>query len=507
MEASKRLLINTVAQYLRTIINTLLSLYSTRLVLEMLGVSDYGIYNLVGSVVSMLSFVTSSMASTTQRFLSFNQREGNQKKLISIFSNCLIMHLILAVFVAVVLLSLIPVLFNGFLNIPFERVSAAKFVYIIVVVMLVVSFTTSPFRALLISRENIVYTSIVDVIDGVLKVVFVIILSHTSYDKLISFAIIALSIRSFNLLAQAIFDFIKYDECQWPRISSMNIKFCKEVADFAGWTLYGVVCLSGRMQGVAILLNKFMGTAINAAYGLGSQINSVIIFVCESLKSAIKPQTIKAEGEGNRDKMIMLAEIESKFSFFLLSFLAIPTIFEMPVLLGLWLKEVPDNVVLFARMFMLVSICDTITTGLGTANQAVGKIRMYNLIVFTTKLLTLPLIYLVVKYGFGMRAIAISFIIVELISSLLRIFVLHKQIKLNVLQYIKHVFLPIIIPSSICISLCVLLTSLFNFGFRFLLTFSAVAIVYIPVVYYLGLTTKERGIILHTFKRGKKASC
>lgn len=177
----------------------------------------------------------------------------------------------------------------------------------------------------------------------------------------------------------------------------------------------------------------------------------------------------------------------------------------MPVLLGLWLKEVPDNVVLFARMFMLVSICDTITTGLGTANQAVGKIRMYNLIVFTTKLLTLPLIYLVIKYGCEMRAIAVSFIIVELISSLLRIFVLHKQIKLNVLQYIKHVFLPIIIPSSICISLCVLLTSLSNFGFRFLLTFSAVAIVYIPVVYYLGLTAKERGIILHTFKRGKKA--
>ena len=503
MEASKRLLINTVAQYLRTIINTLLSLYSTRLVLEMLGVSDYGIYNLVGSVVSMLSFVTSSMASTTQRFLSFNQRDGNQAKLIAIFSNCLIIHLLLAIFVATVLLALMPLLFNGFLNIPIERVPAARFVYIIVVMMLVVTFTTSPFRALLISRENIVYTSIVDVIDGVLKVVFVIILSSTSYDKLISYAIIMLTIQGFNLLALSIFDFIKYDECKLPRISYMNIKFCKEVSDFAGWTLYGVVCLSGRMQGVAILLNKFMGTAINAAYGLGSQINSMIIFVCESLKNAIKPQTIKAEGEGNRDKMIMLVEIESKFSFFLLSFLAIPAVFEMPVLLGLWLKDVPDYAVLFARMFMLVSICDTITTGLGTANQAVGKVRMYNLIVFTTKLLTLPLIYLVVKFGCGMWAIAVSFIIVELISSLLRIYVLNQQIKLDVLQYIKHVFLPIIIPSSICMSLCVLLTSLLDFRFRFLLTFSAVAIVYIPVVYYLGLTTKERGILLHIFNRDK----
>ena len=502
MNPSKRLFVNTIVQYLRTIINTLLSLYSARLVLEVLGVSDYGIYNLVGGLVSMLSFVTNSLAATTQRFLSYNQH--NTSQLYPIFSNCVIIHLILSIIISCILFSLTPVFFNGFLNISSDRIDAAKIVYAIVISMLFFSFMSAPFRAVLIARENIVYVSIVDVLDGILKVILVTILAHISYDKLISYAVIMLMIQLFNFIALSIYDFINYDECKFPRVKYLSIQFCKDIFSFAGWTLYGVACLTGRTQGTAILLNKSLGTAINAAYGMGAQINSMLIFVCESLKNAIKPQTIKAEAEGNRNKMIMLIETESKFSYLLLACLSIPAIFEMPKLLEIWLKSVPDYTVLFARMFLLVSLCDTFTTGLGTANQAIGKVRLYNLIVFTIKLITLPVIYLEIKLNSSIFIIALTFIIVELVSSLSRLYVLKKQINMKVGRYLRNVVLPIILPSIICVSTCALVVKMFTVNYRFILTFLFAFILYVPVVYFCGLNSLEKHAIHNVlFKRNK----
>lgn len=502
MNPSKRLFVNTIVQYLRTLINALLSLYSARLVLDVLGVSDYGIYNLVGGLVSMLSFVGSALSSTTQRYLSYNQQ--NKSRLYSIFSNCVIIHLFLSIVVCCILASLTPIFFNGFLNISSDRINAAKTVYVIVISMLFLTFMIAPFRAVLIARENIVYVSIIDVLDGVLKVVLVTILAHLSYDKLISYALIMLTIQLFNFIALSTYDFIKYDECRLPRIRFFTIQFFKEVFSFAGWTLYGVACLTGRTQGVAILLNKSLGTSINTAYGMGAQINSMLIFVCESLKNAIKPQTIKAEAEGNRTKMIKLVETESKFSYFLLACLSIPAIFEMPKLLELWLKEVPDHTILFARMFLLVSLFDTFTTGLGTANQAVGKVKLYNLLVFTVKLTTLPIVYLEIRLNCSLLIVALTFIIIEMVSSLTRIFVLKHQIDLQVWRYLRNVIIPTILPTLICVSSCIMVFSLCTTNYRFILTFILAFIFYIPAVYYCGINSNEKSIILNVLHKKNK---
>ena len=201
MTSSYRAFVNTIAQYARTIINMVLSLYTVRLVLSILGESDFGIYTLVAGVVSMMAFATNSLVLTTQRFISFYQGRGDAEELKNVFSNSLIIHVLLAVLTLIILEFVSPLLFNGFLNIPVERVDAAKWVYQLVIVILSVTFISSPFRALLISHENIVYISIIDVLDGVLKAIFVSLLARVPFDKLVSYGVILLGVQLFNFLA------------------------------------------------------------------------------------------------------------------------------------------------------------------------------------------------------------------------------------------------------------------------------------------------------------------
>ena len=213
MDNKTRILVNTLAQYTKTIINMVLSLYSTRLVLRVLGVEDYGIYNLVAGIIAMLSFIVSSLSVSTQRFISYNQGKNDVNHIKKIFVNSLFLHLAVAIIFSVVLFSITSFLFDGYLNIPSNRVDAALVTYIIVVVSLMLTFIGAPYRALVVSHENIVYSSIIQVLDGVIKVVLVIILQYVSFDKLITYAFFTLLIQIVNFLCFSIYCKMKYEEC------------------------------------------------------------------------------------------------------------------------------------------------------------------------------------------------------------------------------------------------------------------------------------------------------
>ena len=256
MNASNRILINTLAQYARTIINMVLSLYSSRLVMNILGVDDYGVYSLVAGVVSMLSFLTNSLVGSTQRFLSVTQGKGNIEKLKEVFSNSLLLHIALGLLVSSILAALTPFIFGGFLNIPADRIDVAKRLYLLVVLMVYTSFIASPYRALLVSHENIVYTSFIDILDGVLKVILVLLLPSSPLDKLLSYGMIMLGIQLFNLIAFMVYSSVKYDECIFPRIRMFSLAYVKELSVFTGWVVYSSVCVTLKMQGMAIVLNK-----------------------------------------------------------------------------------------------------------------------------------------------------------------------------------------------------------------------------------------------------------
>lgn len=492
MNDSNRILINTLAQYARTIINMVLSLYSSRLVMNILGVDDYGVYSLVAGVVSMLSFLTNSLVGSTQRFLSVTRGKGNIEKLKEVFSNSLLLHIALGLLVSSILAALTPFIFGGFLNIPADRIDVAKRLYLLVVLMVYTSFIASPYRALLVSHENIVYTSFIDILDGVLKVILVLLLPSSPLDKLLSYGMIMLGIQLFNLIAFMIYSSVKYDECIFPRIRMFSLAYVKELSVFTGWVVYSSVCVTLKMQGMAIVLNKVYSAVMNAAYGIGSQISGMISFVSTSFNNAIAPQLMAAEGGGDRQKMLTLAETQSKVAFLLLAMIGIPTMFEMQHLLELWLVVVPENTALFGCMFLSTQIVDMLSTGLSLANKAMGNIGRYTVLTYTPKLLVLPLSWLALKLNMPLITVALIMFSIEALCMLYRIYLLRNEPWFNAKKYCVSVILRSLPPLFISIFACVLLRVLITSEWRIIYTFLCSMSVFAFAAYKVTLNDLEK---------------
>lgn len=502
MEASSRVIVNTVAQYTRTAINLVLSLYSTRVILVALGVDDYGIYTLIAGIISILSFVVNALVVTTQRYMSFYSSNSNIDKLKEIFNNSLLIHIAAGV-IGAILIELIGLwLFDGYFNIAENRVHAAKMVYHFVTLMLLFSFVTSPYRALLISHENIVYISIIDVLDGILKVVIAVFLTHAQGEKLVIYAMLLAVLQVVNLLAFSVYDSLKYEECILPRISMFNKQYVKDISSFAGWTIYSIGCITGRTQGIAIIVNKFYDVAVNAAYGVALQVNGALMFLSQSLLNAMNPQIMKSEGSGDRQKMLRLSETESKLCFFLMAIFLIPMIVEMPAILELWLDEVPEHSIMFCRGMLLASLVDQLTVGLGTANQAIGKIKWYSIVVNSIKILTLvPIVLALIFWPEKMTLIMVIFVVFELICAIVRIPFLHYTAGLSVGGFVKNVILREMLPTLAIVAVSLTLGRFTEGPSGMFLNIAVSVLLGATFIYFLGLDKHERSYVAGFVRR------
>lgn len=509
MKTSERVIVNTIAQYTRTVINMILSLYTVRVVLSTLGQEDYGIYTLIAGVVSMLAFITNSLVTSTQRFISYNHGKQDIERIKTIFSNSLIIHIVIGLGLVVILESCAPLLFNGFLNIATERENAAIFVFQVVVVILFTTFITAPFKSLLISRENIVYISIIEVLDGFIKVGFAFLLTKVTYDKLEFYTLTMLAVQLFAFIALAAYCYNKYEECIVPSYKRMNKADVKEFLSFTGWTVYGTVCSVGRRQGIAIVLNRIMGTAVNAAYGIGYQLAGYASFLSSSIVNAVRPQIIKAEGGGDRERALRLSNITSKIVFLLMSMVFIPCMFEIETILGLWLGKVPEYAGLFCIMAMATILADSVSIGLTHINNAIGNIKVYSLVMCTPKLLALPIAWLMMKNDLPLIWVAFECVFIELIMAFVRIPFIHKQAGLNV----KDFLINTISRESFCMVLLVILCLGINRllpseNWRILVTIGSTVALFPILVYTIGLRGDERkvlfNILISVRKRIKK---
>lgn len=502
MEPTKRIIVNTLAQHIRSIINIGLSLYSTRLVLQALGESDYGVFSLVAGVVAMLGFLTNAMVVTTQRQLSFLHGKGDINHVRRMFSNSLLLHILFGLLLVAILCAIRPLLFNGFLNIAPDRTAIAANVYYLVILSLFVTFLAAPYRALFIARENIVYISIIDVLDGFFKLFFALWLLTYGADRLIAYAWTTVAIMAFNYLAFALWARSHFEESvMLPKRSDICRQDMKELTGFAGWTIYSMGCIIGRTQGVNIILNRFFGTVTNAAYGLAQHVFGAVMFVSQAIVNAISPQLIKAEGRGDRQHMLRLAEALSKYSFLLLSMIVIPLAFEMPAVLSLWLDKVPENTVLLCRFILISALLDQTTIGLGTANQAIGRIRNYSLTVNTIKVLTLPFFWLILAQGHGVEAAMWCYLIFECLCALTRLPFLKYTAGLSITHFSKHVFLRLLMPTLAVVLVSWAITNYLEMPVRFLVTGAASVVTATLFIWLFALERDEKAKVVQYIQR------
>ena len=493
MNPAKRIIVNTGVQYTKAIITMGLTLYTTRLVLDALSVGDYGIYMVIAGVVAMLGFITNALAVTTLRYLSYHQVHTSADVLRKIFVNSLFIHLMFGVITLSVILAIKGLLFSYVLNIDAQRVSTAEIIYVISAFMLLTTILTSPYKALLIAHENIVYIAIIEVIDSVIKLGFAVGLSYITFDRLLIYQCMVGSVVFLNLLAFSIYALIRFPESAvFIRYRDIEAEYIRKITGFAGWTTYGMGCVAGRLQGTALVLNHFWGTAINAAYGISCQIFAAISFLVGSILNAMNPQLMQAEGSGDRQKMLTMAMRQSKFATAILAIVVVPLIAEMPAVLAVWLKEVPDNTVMFCRIILMSFLIDQITVGLGSANQAMGNIRIFSLLTYTPKLLFLPAIWIMFVLGYSLFQAMMLYFFLELSVALVRIPYMHHKAGLGVGDYFRKVLLPIFFHILAIASACWLCVYALDFSLRFVATALCSLSVGLLSGYLLVMDTNEQ---------------
>lgn len=502
MNSSTRVVLNTGVQYARTIISVIITLYTSRIVLANLGIDDYGIYSLIGGVVALLAFIQNNLSRTMQRYLSYYQGRNDNMMLIKIFNNSIITQGLISLVLCSVLLLLTDVVFE-YVNIPSNRIESAKLVYWIMIASLFLNLQSAPYLATLIAHENIVYSSIVQIVDAILKVPIALSLIWISDSKLEWYSLFSALIVLLNFLCYYFYCKLKYKECNQFAINSFDLKLCKEMFSFMGWSVYGTMCVVGRTQGVAILLNKYFGTAINAAFGISGQLSGQIGFFSSSLVTAISPQIIKSEGAGNRKRMFRLSEISCKFSFLLMSIISIPLLFYLPTVLEMWLGNVPEYTVMFSFFIILSNQIDLLTLNLNTTNQAIGNVKIYSISINTIKILTVPFVLIILQHGASPTGTMYVYLIFESLCAIVRLVFLRINVNLSISSYIRNVFLMILPPIIINITICYLIVPYLP-GLLFLVTGFISIIVTFLATYLFGLKDDEKKIIQDIIKKIKK---
>lgn len=396
---ANRVIKNTGYLYLKMGITMFISLYTTRLILGSLGAEDFGIFNIVGGAIAMLGFLNAAMAAATQRFLSFSQGEGNAQKQTSIFNISIVLHTAIALAVGVVLLGAGYFFFNGMLNIPPDRIFAAKVVYGSLIVSTMFTVMSVPYDATLNAHENMKYYAIVGVFESLLKLAVAIAVVHTSGDKLIRYGVLMACIPLVTLTIMRIYCHRHYGECRLAPRRHWDRPLAKQMAGFAGWSFAASSTSMVGNYGMGIVLNIFFGVVLNAAQGIAGQLSGQLNAFTQTMLKALNPVIAKSLGANDYRAMQRATLVGSKYAFLITAFFVLPVIFEAPFILRIWLKDVPVYAVVFVQLQLTRTLIEQLTITLSAAVQAQGDIRNFSIWQTVLNLLPLPLIYLVFWLG------------------------------------------------------------------------------------------------------------
>ena len=425
-ENTKRIAKNTLMLYVRMLFSMLVSLYTSRVVLNTLGVEDYGIYNVVGGVVGMLGFLNASMSGATSRFLTYELGRGDFIKLKKTFSSALIIHISIALIVFVLAETIGLWFLENKLIIPESRMMAAHIVYQLSIFSAMVGITQVPYNATIIAYEKMTIFAYVEMLNVCLRLLVVYLLLLGDSDKLILYAVLLLVV---SLLIMGIYRFyciFHYKETKFDLI--WDKKTLKPMLHFSGWDLYGNVSVTFRQQGVNILMNMFIGPVVNAASAIATSVGGVIMSFVGNVITAFRPQIIKSYSVQDYGEMFRLMNFAVKISLVLFLMLAIPLIYEMDFVLSVWLGIVPEYAVDFCRILIITYCFTTVTSILNIGIHATGKIFLISLISGTVILLAVPGIYVLLRCGFhpnyayvcnGLVSVSVVFININILKKLI----------------------------------------------------------------------------------------
>jgi O-antigen/teichoic acid export membrane protein len=461
-----------------------------------LGASDYGLYNVVGGIVTLFMFVNVTLSTGTLRFLTFALGQGDTQKLRHIFSTVSYLHFFLMIIILIISEVVGLWLLYNKMQIPEGRMDAAFWVLQFSVFASLVAVIQVPFMSSIMAHEKMNIYAWVSIYDAVMKLLIVFLIQVVNSDKLILYAFLLLLVHVSTSLIYIYYCRIKYEECRL--FKGFDKKIFKDIASFSGWNVFGVCAVTMQAQGVNILLNMFFGTIVNAARGIAVQVNGIIIQFVGNFQAAVNPQIVKLYASGQKDKMISLVIENSKIAAYLLLLIAVPLFIELEFVLKLWLGEYPYYTPIFLRIIIVQSLIQTISRPLVMAVHAVGKMKEVSLTSGLGLLLILPITYLLLKLGVDIVIVFIVNVIPWLLETLFDLYYENKFIGFPVWGFYRRVY-GIVFPLAIIVFMIPYVVHIFlpfqGWG-RFMIVCFVSVVTSVIVIYYLGLSKYLRGVVL-----------
>lgn len=497
---NKRIAKNTLLLYFRMLLTMVVSLYTSRVVLQTLGVEDYGIYNVVGGVVTMFAFINTAMSSATMRFMAFELGSGNNEKLHRVFCTSIGIHAIISLLIFLLAETIGLWFLNTYMTIPEARMDAAHWTFHLSVLSTIVLMMSVPYNASIIAHEKMSAFAYISVLEVVLKLAVVYLLVIFDVDKLKLYAILIFSIQLLIRLIYGRYCSRHFAECHYILVYDKYL--FKEMTSFAGWSLFGNLAGVAYTQGVNILLNIFFGPVVNAARAVAIQVQAAVQGFVVNFQMALNPQITKTYASGELDQMHRLVFASGRYSFFLLLFLSLPIIIEIDPILSFWLETVPEYTSTFIRLMLCIMMVDALANPLITAAQATGRIKVYQAVVGSILLLIVPFSYIALKLGGQPEIVFIVHFLMVVLAQIARLIMIRPMIQLSLKTYFMEVVMRIA-----CV---VLVAIMMPIGGYFLLpkdtfysffTVCALSIISVSLsVYYLGIGNSERTFVREKIK-------
>lgn len=493
---ANRVIKNSGFLYIRIAVVTFLSLYTTRLILDVLGASDFGIYSIVGGVIAILGFLNGAMASATQRFMSYSEGENDKEKQKRIFNISLCIHFAISLLLVVVLVIAGVICFMYVLNIPSDRMFAAKAVYGCLILSTAFSVSCVPYEAVLNAHENMLYYSIVGILDAALRLVVAISLYYIAADKLITYGVMMAVIPLITLTIMRGYCHTHYEECKISLAKYYNKAQAKEMVVFAGWNFLSKAGNVIVMQGSSIVLNAFGGVLVNAAHGIANQLAGYLLVFSTNMQKALNPVIVKKEGEHNRQQMVAFSLAGNKFSYFLFAFFAIPVCIEMPYILQLWLKAPPEYAVLFCRLIVVRRLVGQLTSTFVTSIGATGDIKQNSIMNAIIMGLSLPAACLCYMMGAPIYAMYVVLIVMVVLMGVCDTYYMREQCGLQVNLFFKSVIWPCLLITVLTFLAGMPFHLMMPIGFvRLTCVLSVCFLACIAFGYVIGMSLQERNIV------------
>ena len=496
---NKRIAKNTLMLYFRMLFTMAVSLFTSRVVLNTLGVEDYGIYNVVGGVVSMFSIISGSLSAAISRFITVELAKGDADKLRKTFSASVTIQLLLSLIIVVLIESIGVWFLNVKMVIPAERMDAANWVLQLSIVTFVINLISVPYNATIIAHEKMSAFAYISILEVVCKLVIVYLLKISPIDRLVFYAILMCAVSVIIRLVYGYYCNRHFAECKFSFRFDKDL--LKRMFSFAGWNFIGASSAVLRDQGGNIIINLFGGPAVNAARGIAMQVNHAIVGFSNNFMTALNPQITKSYASGEQDYMMKLIFRGARFSFYMLLFLSLPVLANTHYILSLWLGIVPEHSVLFVRLALIFAMSESISSPLVTAMLATGKIRNYQIVVGGLQMLNLPISYVLLRIGCIPETVMMVAIGLSQCCLAARLVMLRTMIGLSARKYLREVYLNVILVTTVAAVLPILTSVILEESFLNFVIIVLISLITAAIsIFYIGFNKNERDFAVTKFK-------